>query len=197
MHYTGKERVSIATRSLMLAAALMLLPMAVMADEAQFKAPDTVFADLARLDDNTWSITISCFNDEDIVGVAVPFKMDAGMTKVVADSAVYKGGRVDGWSYLGFRPDTAIQCVTLGMVASAGPNDVFLAPGSGRLVTVFVSSVDDKPVEDLMIDTTTTEPSNTLVMIARRDASIPADSLTPAKFNERLMTPVWVVRKEK
>lgn len=196
MRLIANEKWVSVTTGIMIVVAVLMLPLMTLADDARFKAPDTVFADLSKIDNQTWSVTISCFNDEDVVGVAVPLKMDAGMTKIRADSAVYRGGRVEKWSYLGFRPDTAIQCVTLGMVASAGPNDVYMPAGKGRLVTVFVSSTDGKPIEDLTVDTTTTAPSNTLVLIARRDNSIPTDSLTAADFNKRLMTPIWVVRKQ-
>ncbi len=160
----------------------------------RFGAPDTVFAEVARIDDHTFSITISYFNDENVVGIAVPIKMSAGLRKIVADSALYTGGRVQEWSYRGFRPDTAIQCVTLGMIANMGPTERRLTPGYGRLVTVFVSSLDEEPIEEFSIDTTTTSPGNYLMSIVDMYQGTPPDT-TRIDFEERQMIPAWVVRE--
>ncbi len=160
-----------------------------------------MYAELARVDGQTWAVTVSLFNDEPLVGIAVPLKLDAGLVKIVADSAIYTGGRVAEAKFntARFRADTAIQCVTLGMLANIGPTDNQLAPGKGRLATVFVSSVDGVPVGELTVDTTTTEPHSTLMLIAHNSevADILVDSATPPhdKFNRRMITPVWVVKK--
>ena len=94
---------------------LAAMPLAVQAQQHQFGAPDTIFADVSRINDVTMAVTISYFNDENVVGLQIPFKMNAGLNKIVADSAVYAGGRIAQakWAYSGFRPDTAIQCVLL------------------------------------------------------------------------------------
>ncbi|HPC11655.1 MAG TPA: hypothetical protein PK112_06105 [candidate division Zixibacteria bacterium] len=128
---------------------------------------DTVYAEVSRIDPQNWSMTISATNDENVEGLAVPLKLSSGTVRIVADSAVYTGGRVDHFAYRGFRPDTMQQCVTLGMVANMGPSTNVLAPGKGRLVTVFVSSIEDQPVENLVVDTTTTSPSNSLMLVAQ------------------------------
>jgi len=187
---------TIKTKVLLLVTGLMLLPVLSVAQTDPFGVPDTIYADIAKIDDFNWSITISCFNDEDVIGIAVPFKMSAGLNKIVADSAIYTGGRVTqaNWAYPGFRPDTAIQCVTLGMIANLGPTENKLEPGSGRLVTVFVSSLEEKKIENLTIDTTTTHPSNYLQMIVDRVQGDPPDT-TALEFDERLIVPAWVVRQ--
>ncbi len=184
------------TRLILLMTGLLLLPVMSLAQADPFGAPDTIYADIAKIDDFHWSITISCFNDEDVVGIAVPFKMSAGLNKIVADSAIYTGGRISQakWAHPGFRPDTAIQCVTLGMIANLGPTDFKLDPGTGRLVTVFVSSLEEKKIEELTIDTTTTHPANYLMMIVDRLQGEPPDT-TALEFNDRLITPAWVVRQ--
>ena len=94
--------------------------------------------------------------------------MTAGMNRIVADSAIYTGGRAETFDYKGMRADTAIQCVTLGMVANLGPTHKVLDVGNGRLVTIFVSSLDKKAIEKLDVDTTTTTPNNSLMIIADR-----------------------------
>jgi hypothetical protein len=174
---------------------LALLPLTAQAQIDPFGAPDTVYADVAKIDANTWTVTISYFNDENVVGLAVPFKMDAGTNQIVADSAVYTGGRVAEakWTYPGFRPDTTSQCVTLGMIANIGPTDYKLSPGTGRLVTVFVSSLEDKPIEKLTIDSTTTNPGNSLMAVLDFLQGEPPDTVR-IEVAQRNIKPAWVVR---
>lgn len=129
---------------------------------------DTIYAELQRISDMNWSITISMTNDEAIEGLSIPLKMTAGVNRIVADSALYTGGRVEHFTLKAFRPDTAIQCLTLGMVANLGPTAHQLDAGSGRLVTIFVSSLDKKPIEKLVVDTTTTHPNNSLMAVAHK-----------------------------
>ncbi len=150
-------------------AALVLMASVSLAQTDFFGAQDTVIAEIARIDAQNWSITISTVNDEHIEGLSIPLKLSAGTTRIVADSAVYTGGRAASFAFRGFRPDTTLQAVTLGMVANMGPTNNTLAPGRGRVVTVFVSSFEDKPVEKLVVDTTTTHPSNSLMMVAQFD----------------------------
>ncbi len=178
-------------------ACLALLPIAAQAQDDPFGVPDTVWADVARIDDFTMSITISLFNDEFVVGLAVPLKFDAGVNKIVADSAVYTGGRVAEaeWAYPGFRPDTAIQCVTLGMIANIGPTDHRLYPGKGRVATIFVSSLEGKKIENFTVDTTTTAPSNQLMAVSHRYQGEPPDTVA-VDITGRTIFPQWVVRYE-
>jgi hypothetical protein len=172
---------------------LAAVPLAVQAQHDPFGAPDTVYADVARLNDFTMTVTISYFNDENVVGLQIPFKLDAGLNKIVADSAIYTGGRITEakWAYPGFRADTAIQCVTLGMIANIGPTDNKLIPGNGRLATVFVSSIEDKKIEKLTIDSTTVSKGVSLMAVA--DMYQGKDTLK-VDMTERHIKPVWVVR---
>ena len=161
-----------------------------------YGAKDTVFAEVAMIDDTHASVTLSYFNDEEIVGLAVPLKMSAGLNKLVADSAIFTGGRVEGWSFLKFRPDTAVQCVTVGMIANMGPTNYKMSPGMGRVATVFISSLEGKKIEDLVIDTTTTYPTNYLQSVTDMVIGTPPDTIRP-DFDQRQFTPVWVVRYTK
>ena len=163
------------------------------AQQDPFGKPDTLYADIERIDDLHWTITISYTNDEAVVGLSVPFKMTAAKNKLVADSAIYTGGRVEHFTYPGFRYDTAIQCVTLGMIANLGPTNKRLEPGRGRLVTVYVSSLIDEPITWLKVDTTTTYPNNSLLVIADSLQGTPPDTVRVDYFKRELI-PVWVVR---
>jgi len=175
---------------------LLLLVAAVVPAAAQtdpFGITDTLYADVERIDDGHWTVTISYTNDEAVVGLSVPIKLNAGKNRIVADSAVYEGGRVENFTYPGFRSDTAIQCVTLGMIANLGPTNKRLVPGNGRLVTVYVSSLEDKPITKLTVDTTTTYPNNSLMVIADSLQGEPPDTIR-VENSKREIIPAWVVR---
>lgn len=172
---------------------LAATPLMVQAQQGRFGAPDTVYADIARINDFTMTVTISYFNDENVVGLQIPFKMNADLNKIVADSAVYTGGRIAEakWAYSGFRPDTAIQCVLLGMIANVGPTDYKLTPGNGRVATVYVSSIEKKKIEKLSIDTTTVGQGVSLLAVAD---NIQSGGDTRLEVKDRHILPVWVVR---
>jgi hypothetical protein len=174
---------------------LILIPMAVTAQQDNFGVLDTVYADVARVDDHHWTVTISYSNDEKVVGLSIPLILDAGEVPIVADSAVYTGSRVEHFTFRGFRPDSLIQCVTLGLIANLGPTNFTLMPGKGRIVTVFVSSENNKPIQNLDVDTTTTHPQNTLMVVADRFQGGDYPDEIPAE-NRRILQirPAWVVR---
>ncbi|MFQ6007526.1 MAG: hypothetical protein ACE5K8_01100 [Candidatus Zixiibacteriota bacterium] len=172
---------------------MLTVPAFVSAQVDHFGKLDTVYAEVAKIDDYNWTRTVSCTNDEPLAGLAVPLKMTAGLTRIVADSAVYTGGRVEKFAYKAFRADTAIQCVLLGMVANLGPTDNVLAPGKGRLATVFVSSLDKKPIEKLVVDTTTLQPNNSLMFVADRiELNKRGDSIPPELSENLQIFPAFV-----
>ncbi|MEE8575651.1 MAG: hypothetical protein V3T31_00205 [candidate division Zixibacteria bacterium] len=159
-----------------------------------FGITDTLYADVARIDDNNWSITISYTNDEPVIGLTVPLKMSAGLNRIIADSGVYTGGRVEHFTFKGFRPDTGIQCVLLGMVANLGPTNLKLDPGHGRLATIFVSSIDKKKIERLIVDTATVSPSRqTLLCVAEVLENDKTDPAMGIPASNRIV-PAFVVR---
>lgn len=188
-------------RTLTIFAALLLMALPALAQKDKVGKLDTLYADVAKVNDFIWTITVSYTNDENVVGLSVPLKLNAGLTRIVADSAIYTGGRVDHFALKSFRADTAIQCVTLGMVATLSSNRRTLLPGSGRLVTVFVSSADKQPIGKLTADTTTTNPSNSLMAYADSLQGIPPDTnriaCTPGADNMCEIYPAFVTRQVK
>ena len=176
----------------------VMLPLSSMAQTDHFGEMDTITAQVAMIDNQHFTITISCFNDENLLGLSVPLKMSAGTNRIVADSAVYTGGRVEHFAYHGFRPDTAAQTVMLGMVANMGPTKNVLRPGHGRLATVFVSSFDKKPIEKVVIDTTTLKPNNSLMLVANHeDLAAITDSATSQLDKRVQIYPEFVVEYAK
>ena len=142
---------------ILLVTILLMLPVAASAQIDNFGVADTIYAEIAKINDLNWSITLIYANDENVEGFSIPFKMTSGLNRIVADSVIYTGSRVEHFAYKTFRPDTAIQCVTIGLIANLGPTRKMVTPGKGRIATIFVSSLDDKPIETLSIDTTTTK----------------------------------------
>lgn len=188
------------TANVLMTCATLVLALALTAGAQtdHFGAADTVYAEVHNVNDMVWSVTINYTNDQNVVGLSIPFKMSSGTTRLVADSAVYTGGRVEHFDLKAFRPDTAIQCVTLGMIANMGPSDKVLAPGHGRIVTVFVSSLEDKPIEDITVDTTTTSPDNSLMVVADQMELKRMLEEEPSQLDERIQIfPAFVVRHSK
>jgi len=161
-----------------------------------FGIPDTLYADLSRIDDHNWKMDISYTNDEWVAALSIPLRLDGGKVRLIGDSAVYTGGRAETFDYTGFRADTAIQCVLMGLIANLGPNQKSLPPGKGRLVTVFVSTPDKTPITDMTVDTTFFRPNNHLMVIAQRiQPGDPPDTLGLDRETDKQITPVFVVRK--
>lgn len=189
-----------------LLAVLCLMTMSLQAQQADinpvalnsdpYGAPDTVFAEVAMINDTQASVTLSFYNDEEIVGLAIPLKLTAGLNKLVADSAVFTGSRVEDWNFLKFRVDTTVQCITLGLIANMGPTNRKMTAGMGRVATVFLSSLEDKKIEGLKVDTTTTHPTNYLQCVTDMVIGTPPDTIRP-DLSDRQFTPVWVVRYSK
>ncbi len=177
-------------------ALVCLLPMIAVAQVDHFGKQDTLYADLSKIDDKNWKIDISYTNDEWVEALSIPLRLDGGNTRLVGDSAIFTGGRIESFDFKGFRVDTAIQCVTLGLLANLGPNENVLPPGRGRLVTVFVSSPDDAPVKTLDVDTTFTRPNNNLMVVVKRiQPGEPPDTIGHDREEEKKIIPVWVVTK--
>ncbi len=172
------------------------LPIVASAQSDPYGKVDTVYAETAMIDSNIWTITVNYTNDEAIVGLSIPLKYHAGLVKLIADSAVYAGGRAASFAYRGFRVDTAIQCLTLGMIANLGPTTLRMEPGTGRLVTIYLSSIDDLAIKKLVVDTTTTNPNNSLLTMTDALIGTPPDTVRP-EFNKRQVIPAFLARPAK
>ena len=169
-----------------------LLPGLASAQIDSLGAADTLYATLAQINPTNWSVTFSYTNDEKVVGMAIPIHLDAGLNKIVADSIKFDD-RVANWDYKSFRPDTAIQCVTIGLIANLSREYKVMLPGSGNLATLYISSMENKPIEKLSIDTTTTSPNNTLMAVADMIQGTPPDTVRLSIMATKIR-PAWVVR---
>ena len=160
---------------LMTAALLMLVAINLSAQDDKFGAVDTVYIEPYKIDATNWGVNISLFNDEEIIALSLPFTFSAGKNRVAADSTVFTGGLVEKFKVKEARSDTASQCLTIGLINDIGVTVPPLQPGRGRIATIFVSSMDKKEITSLMVDTTTTPPSNTLLLVKQ-----PSDPIIPA-----------------
>jgi hypothetical protein len=82
------------------------------------------------------------------------------------------------------------------MLANIGATTNRLEPGSGRLVTIYLSSIDDLAINKLVVDTTTTNPSNSLLVMTDALIGTPPDTVRP-EFNSRQVIPAFVARPAK
>jgi len=156
---------------------------------------DTMFAEIGKVNENTWSVAFSYFCDEEVVGFSVPFTYKSKLNRLVADSAKFSD-KVSGWDYKSFRVDTAIQTVTIGLIANITSAPKALLPGRQPLFTVYVSSLEGKPIEQLGIDTTTTHPGNILMAVADMIQGTPPDTVRLSPLATKIY-PVWMVTEPK
>jgi hypothetical protein len=152
---------------------MLLVAMTVQAQNDKFGAVDTIYIEPYKIDAMNWGVNVSLFNDEEITAISLPMTFRAGTAKLVADSTIFKGGRVENFRVKTARPDTAEQCVTIGLINDIGVTVPPIPPGKGRIATVFISTIDDKEItEPFMIDTTTTPPANSLQMVNMKEGEI-------------------------
>jgi hypothetical protein len=166
-----------AKNTLLVAMAILLLFAAnLLAQNDKFGKVDTLYIEPYDIDGKNWGVNVFLVNDEDLIALQIPLTFSAGKkNRVVADSTVFKGGIVEDFRFKLARVDTATQCVTIGLINDLGGPIPPVPPGRGRLATIFVSSLDDKDIIHLSVDTTTTPPSNDLQLVHP-----PTDGVVPA-----------------
>jgi len=161
---------------------MMLLAGGLFAQVDKAGAIDTMYLEPYQIDAKNWAVNVSLFNDEDIIAISLPIIFSSGKTKIVSDSTIFKGGRADHFGVKIARADTAAQCVTIGLVWALGGTVPPIAPGTGRIATIFISALDGSDFSaPLTIDTTTTNPSNSLQMVmpSMEDEKLPAEEVIP------------------
>lgn len=172
---------------ILFAIGMMLLSGGLYAQIDDFGAVDTMYLEPYQIDAKNWAVNITLFNDDSIIAISLPVIFSAGKTKIVADSTIFKGGRADHFRTKIARVDTAAQCLTIGMLWDLGGGSVPpMDPGTGRIATIFISALDGSDItEPLKIDTTTTNPSNSLQMVMPSVKEIvPALVVRPAEVKK-------------
>jgi hypothetical protein len=144
---------------------LLVISAALMAQDDKYGTVDTIYAEPYKIDARHWGINVSMFNDEEIIALSIPLTFNAGQNRVVADSTVFAGGRAESFRLKFARPDTTTQCLTIGLIADVGVSVPPIPAGKGRIATIFLSSLDGKDIASLKVDTTTTNPGNSLQII--------------------------------
>jgi len=151
---------------LMVMAILLLFSASLLAQNDKFGKVDTLYVEPYNIDGNNWGVNVLLVNDEDLIALQIPLTFTADKkNRVVVDSTVFKGGRVEDFRFKLARVDTATQCVTIGLINDLGGPIPPIPPGKGRLATIFISSLDNKEIKSLVVDTTTTPPSNDLQLV--------------------------------
>jgi hypothetical protein len=164
------------SKPLCLTFALILVAAAgIWGQEDNYGKIDTIFAETYKIDANNWAINVSMFNDEEILAMSIPLTYSDEKNRLVADSTVFKGGVAEEFRVKYARVDTATQCVTIGLINDVGVSVPPIPPGKGRVATIFISSLDKKPIKALKIDTVTTPPGNDLRLVMP-----PTEGIVPA-----------------
>lgn len=185
------------TKSLLISTLIAFLcsPIMVSAQLDSIGVLDTAYAEINQVDELNWTVTFYYTSDADIIGLSIPFKISAGLNRIVADSIKYDS-RVADFAYKNMRADSAIQCVTIGLIANIPAGNAMIKAGSGKIATVYISSIEDKPIEALTIDTTTTYPNNTLMAAANLVQGTPPDTVRITHTQQKIL-PAFVIRKSK
>ncbi|HHI02061.1 MAG TPA: hypothetical protein ENL22_00900 [candidate division Zixibacteria bacterium] len=172
---------------ILFALGMMLLTGGLYAQVDNAGAVDTMYLEPYQIDAKNWAVNVSLFNDEEIIAISLPVIFSAGTTKIVADSTVFTGGRVDHFRIKTARVDTTAQCLTIGLIWDLGVSVPPMAPGTGRIATIFISALDGSDItESLKIDTTTTNPNNSLQMVMPDVKEvIPALVIKPAEMKKQ------------
>jgi len=138
--------------------------------DTESKAPDplgdrdTLFVNVESTGKSAWTVDVSTFNDEELFGLSIPLKFTSGLRRVYVDSTIFTGGRVDHFQIKLARADSAIQRLTIGLIAALSPHAKVLAAGEGSLAKVYLHADGDSK-KGLKVDTTTTAPQNSLLFI--------------------------------
>ncbi len=134
---------------------------------------DTIYLESYRIDRLNWGVNLSLLNHEEIFAMTIPLTFSAAyQNRLVADSVTYNGGRVESFQIKIVRPDTLTQCVTIALFADLGNTVPPLPSGTGLIARLFISSLDRRDISGFTIDTTTTPPSNSLLLVTPESEGI-------------------------
>lgn len=148
---------------------------------------DTIFATVSRLGDQEWTVNIGYFSDVELFGLSIPLRFTAGLNRVLIDSTIFIGGKVEHFEVKIKRADTAIQTLTIGLIAGLHPKAKTLEAGTGRLATVFLHADMEGRAPALKVDTTTTYPENSLMLV---------QNAKPPENKQTKIYPVFVFKSD-
>lgn len=157
-------------------AILLLMSGNLLAQDDKYGEVDTLYAvSYPTEDGKTWAVDVSMFNDDSIMALSVPLTFSDGKNRVVVSSWSFEGTVVQDFRVKHVRVDTSTQCVTIGLINDVGVSVPPVPPGKGLIAKLFITSLDDKKIKSLKVDTTTTPPSNNLQFVKP-----PTEGIIPA-----------------
>jgi hypothetical protein len=166
-------------------AVLLLATTAAFGQMDPFGKTDTLTLTVHEVDNMSWMITGSLWNDEEIAALDVPIKYTAGVTKLLVDSVSYADGRMDYFAMKQHQVDTTGQAMHIGGFAYLGSDKPPLAPGNGQIFKIFISATGDKKGGVFAIDTTYYPPASTMQLVSKDAKSIvPALKILKAKAKD-------------
>ncbi|UCD93765.1 MAG: hypothetical protein JSU69_08305 [Candidatus Zixiibacteriota bacterium] len=157
-------------------AILLLMSGNLLAQDDKYGEVDTLYAvSYPTEDGKTWAVDVSMFNDDSIMALSVPLTFSDGKNRVVVSSWSFEGTVVQDFRVKHVRVDTSTQCVTIGLINDVGVSVPPVPPGKGLIAKLFITSLDNKKIKSLKVDTTTTPPSNNLQFVKP-----PTEGIIPA-----------------
>ncbi len=155
-----------------LVAGLCLTAAAVSAQTDPIGKVDTVSLFLENTGEGKWMISAHVWNDEELAAIDIPVEYTAGIAKLGVDSVSYAGARIEYFTHKFNPTDSAGQTVRIGGLARMNPNKPLLAPGSGEIARVYISSRDKREPGIFAADSTTLPPNGTLMLVDKNAKSI-------------------------
>ncbi|MEZ5360159.1 MAG: hypothetical protein R3F48_15185 [Candidatus Zixiibacteriota bacterium] len=143
---------------------------------------DTLTLTVEKYAPNKWVVKADFWNDEEIAAFDIPLKYTAGMTKLTVDSVSHAGTRVDYFAQKYQQVDTTGQMMHFGGLAYIGSDKPPLAPGSGEIGRVYISTAGGANADNIVVDTVFFAPNNKMLFVDRNaKAIIPALIIQTAK----------------
>jgi hypothetical protein len=140
--------------------------------------------------------SVSVFNDEELVGMTLPFSFGNGKTPIRCDSVKFNKTRVEYFQMKTQFVDTVKQTVLLGLLPDLAGQEPPLGKGDGEVARIYFTLKKGAKFQDFFLDTTLIRPSNRLKFVT------PAvKSIYPAFDNKKAMIrggiPIKIEAEEK
>lgn len=109
--------------------------------------------------------SVSIFNDEELVGITLPFRYGTGNIPIRCDSVRFRETRVEHFEIKTQRVDTVNQTVLIGLLPDLGGQNDPLKKGNGEVARIYFTLKEGAKFQDFFMDTTLIKPFNRLKFV--------------------------------
>jgi hypothetical protein len=142
------------------------------AQDDPFGIPDTLtVASIEASPNSSFSIPVSLFNDEHLMGMTIPLKLMGDLAGITCDSVIFNPDRIANLDFVNTYIDNENKSFLLGIIPSLDSNQIFFEPDSGLLCEIFITVGDVWASDIETLTTAQLPPFNTL--------KFAGDSITP------------------